>query len=93
MNKKGDYIGELANYIKNNLKKGYTLDSLKYALISQGHSKLEVEKAIKRAQEDQAKDAPILETKPSIVYEAMDTDNIQVEPDQRPFWKRIFRIN
>ena len=93
MNKKGDYIGELANYIKKNLKKGYTLDSLKYALVSQGHSKLEVEKALKRTQEDQAKEAPILETKPSIVYETIDSDNIQVEDDPRPFWKRIFGIN
>jgi len=90
MQKKGDYIGELASYIKKNLKKGYTLDSLKYALINQGHSKLEVEKALKRAQEDQAREAPVLQTKPSIVYETLDTDSIQVEPDPRPWWKRIF---
>ena len=90
MQKKGDYIGELASYIKKNLKKGYTLDSLKYALINQGHSKLEVEKALKRAQEDQAREAPVLQTKPSIVYETLDTDSIQVEPDPRPWWQRIF---
>ena len=92
MNKKGDYIGELAAYVKKNLKKGYTIESLKFALINQGHSRLEVEKALKRVQEEQSKEAPILETKPSIVYEVIDTDNIQVEPDKRPFWKRIFGL-
>ena len=93
MQKKGDYIGELAGYIKKNLKKGYTMDSLKYALVNQGHSRLEVEKALKRVQEEQAKEAPILETKPSIVYEAVDMDNIQIEKDPRPLWKRILGIN
>ena len=95
MQKKGDYIGELAGYIKKNLKKGYTMDSLKYALINQGHSRLEVEKAVKRVQEEQAREAPVLETKPSIVYEVVDSDSskVEVEPDPRPFWKRIFGIN
>ena len=36
---------ELTDYIKRNLRKGYTLDSLRVALTNQDYSKLEIEKA------------------------------------------------
>ena len=91
MQKKEDYVAQLSMYIKKNLKKGYTLESLKYALINQGHSRLEVDKAIKKAQEEQSREAPVLETKPTIVYEALDADNVKVEP-KGSFWKRLFGI-
>ena len=41
-----NYLQQLAEYLKKNLKKGYTKESLKWALVNQGHSKIEVEKAI-----------------------------------------------
>ena len=41
-----DHIQQLADYIKKNLSKGYNLDSLRFSLISQGYSKISVEKAI-----------------------------------------------
>lgn len=89
MAKKGDYVGELSDYIKNNLKKGYTKDSLKWALVTQGHSKIEIEKALKRAEEELAKDAPILKTKPVIEYEVIEPKGAIVE--KKPWWKKIFR--
>ena len=46
MLRKGDYKRDLVDYIKRNLKKGYTEDSLKWALVNQGNSKIEVERAI-----------------------------------------------
>ena len=46
MRKGENYITQLAEYIKKNLRKGYTKESLKWALVNQGHSKLEVEKAM-----------------------------------------------
>ena len=47
MRKDKNYLQNMAEYIKRNLKKGYTKESLKWALVTQGHSKLEVEKALK----------------------------------------------
>lgn len=76
---------ELIEYIKKNLKKGYTKESLKWALISQGNSKLEVEKALKRVDEELAKEAPILRTKPEIRYEI-----IEPKLEKKSFWKRFF---
>lgn len=72
--KKKNYMEQLVDYIKKNVKKGYTPDSLRWALISQGHSKIEVEKAIKRAEEELAFEAPVLKTKPEIRYEIIDKD-------------------
>ena len=80
-----NYKASLVRYIKDNLKKGYTKESLKWALISQDHSKIEVEKAIQRAEQELASEAPVLKTKPLITHE--------VEPPiehhkKKSFWKR-----
>ena len=87
MQKKSDYIGELADYIKKNLKKGYTKDSLKFALINQGHSRMEVDKALKRVDQQLADDAPVLKTTPSITYEVIDPP-----VEQKPWYKRWFGL-
>lgn len=91
MIKRGDYIGELSEYIKKNLRKGYTRDSLKWALITQGHSKLEVEKAIRRVEDELAREAPILKTKPEITYDVVEPKNAIIE-EKKSFWKRLFGI-
>ena len=65
---KRGYIRQLANYIKKNLSKGYTAEALKWALINQGYSKLEVNEAIKLANEELAKEAPKFIEKPVIKY-------------------------
>lgn len=79
-------VGELAEYVKKNLKKGYTRDSLRWALISQGYSRLEVDKALRKADVDMAKDAPVLRTKPEIKYEAVPVQ----EEEKKGFWKKFF---
>ena len=81
--KETDYIQQLANYIRKNLSKGYTPESLKWALINQGHSRLEVEKAIKVANEQLAAEAPKMIEKPVI--------KIEIEPkiETPSFWQKI----
>jgi len=63
------YIRQLVNYLKKNLSKGYTLESLKWALISQGYSRSEVNRAIKITNKELAKSAPKLKEKPVIKVE------------------------
>jgi hypothetical protein len=89
MNKEGDYVGELSEYIKKNLKKGYTKDSLKWALVNQGHSKMEVEKALKRVDLELAKSAPLLNTRPEIKYEIVEPKDAKVE-GKKSWWEKIF---
>jgi len=91
MVKKGNYIGEISNYIKKNLKKGYTKESLKWALVNQGYSKLEVEKAINEAEAELAREAPVLKSKPEITYEVLEPKDAIVE-EKKSFWKRIFGL-
>lgn len=88
MFKKRNLLEELADYFKINLKKGYTKESLKWALVNQGYSRMEIEKAIKKAEQDLAASAPILKTKPEIKYEVV-TD-YKPEPEKTSFWKRFF---
>lgn len=68
MFKKKGLMDEITDYMKANLKKGYTKESLRWALINQGYSKMEVERAIKRVDMELADKAPILKTKPEITY-------------------------
>ena len=48
MDKNNSYLGQLVTYIKKNLKKGYTKESLRWALVDQGHSRTEIEKSLRR---------------------------------------------
>ena len=90
MFKRKSYMDELVEYIKNNLKKGYTKDSLKWALIGQGHSKLEVEKALKHVDTDLANIAPILKTRPEIKYELIGPEEEISKKERKSFWKKLF---
>ena len=86
MNRDSDYIQQLANYIKKNLSKGYTLESLKWALVNQGYGKIAIDQAIKIANEQLAQAAPKMIEKPVI--------KVKVEPEsvveEKPgFWSKI----
>jgi hypothetical protein len=42
-----DSVKQIVDYLDKNLKKGYNLESLKWALVNQKHSRIEIDKAIK----------------------------------------------
>lgn len=79
----------LVDYFKKNLKKGYTADSLKYALIRQGYPRVEINFALDTANKELAKEAPILKEKPKIDYEVVDEYNHSLDV-KKPWWKRLF---
>ena len=91
MFKDKDYFQEIMSYIKKNLKKGYTKDSLKWALMEQGYSKIEVDRAFKRVDQELAAKAPILKTKPKITYEIIEPKESRIKIKKQSFWKRLFR--
>ena len=81
---KDNYIQQLANYIKRNLAKGYTLDSLRVALESQDYSRTAIERAIQLANEQLAASAPPMKEKPLI--------KVETEPpieEKKGFWQKI----
>ena len=88
MHQSKDYIQQLADYIKKNLTKGYTLDALKFSLITQGYSRISVEKAIEIVNQQLAKTAPIMKEKPQITYKIIEPK----EPIKKSFWKKIINL-
>jgi len=86
-----NYMRNLVEYLKKNLKKGYTPDSLKFALIKQGYSKVAVEEAIKRATNELAEQAPVLKEKPVIKYEIVDEHDNPIRI-RKSFLKRFFDL-
>jgi len=86
-----EYKRKLINYFKKNLAKGYTLDSLKFALMSQGYSRAIVESAIEQANKELAEKAPVLKEKPKIKYEIIDEYNKPIKI-KKSWWKILFGI-
>ena len=88
---------QLAEYIRKNLAKGYTIDSLRYALIGQGYSRTSVEKAIETANKQLASTAPRMQEKPVITYTYDDEDMKKKVAEQdsakqglfKKLWKKI----
>jgi len=83
-----DYKGQLVDYFKKNLKKGYTSESLKFALERQGYSRTAVDQAIDKANKELAKHAPEFKEKPVIKYEVIDENNKPVMI-KGSFWKKV----
>jgi hypothetical protein len=86
MRKDESYILRMSEYVKRNLKKGYKRDAVRFALISQGNSKLEVDKALNFAEKDLAQEelrAMPKKVEPTFIMPI-------VEPEKEPFWKRLF---
>ena len=84
----GDAVTALVSYIEKNMQKGYKLEDLRWALVNQKHSRIEIEKAIK-----------IVEARtPSVKKEEERKEEIKVatqeqliEPEEkRGFWSRLF---
>jgi len=76
------YKDKLKEHVKKNLRKGYTPDTLKYAFIRQGYSRVLVEKAIEEAQKELSKEVPILKS------EAKYEPPVEEPPvEKKPWWK------
>jgi hypothetical protein len=84
-----DYKRQLIDYFKRNLSKKYDSESLKFALIQQGYSRVAVEEAYKKATEELAEKAPKLKEKPIIKYELYDKNNKRVNLKPLKFWDKV----
>ncbi len=82
------HIQQLADYIKKNLAKGYTMDSLKFSLFNQGYSRTSVEQAVELANQQLAAQAPVMKEKPQIIYKMITDENIVEKPG---IFKRFFK--
>ncbi|MEK6855406.1 MAG: hypothetical protein AABX73_04250 [Nanoarchaeota archaeon] len=84
MYKKRSIVEDITEYVKKNLKKGYTKESLRWALVEQGYSRIEVEKALVKADKELGEEAPILKPTSQLVEEVVE---LQDDIEKKPFWK------
>lgn len=80
---------DLLEYFKKNLAKGYTINSLKIALVKQGYSHLTIDNTIRKVHENLAKKAPEFKEKPKIKYEVLDEDDKPIKI-KKSFWRKFF---
>ena len=80
---------KLVDYLKSNVKKGYSLDSLKWALINQKHSRMEVEKAYNLAKREIEQEQSILRARAAL-ENVPKVEMPSVEPEPKSFWRRFF---
>ncbi len=83
------YKDRILAYLRKNMNKGYSLDTLKWALINQGYSRIIVENSIEEMNKELAKKAPVLEEKPIIRHEILDENDNPIII-KKSWWKRIF---
>ena len=83
----------IIDYFRKNLSKGYTEESLKWALINQGYSRTEISKSLEQLHKELEEKAPEIKEKPKIKYEIYDMDNKLIKIETRkPFsWEDFFR--
>jgi len=84
MEQQKNLIDQLADHIKKNIAKGYTIDALRFSLMNQGYSRISIEKAIELANQQLAASAPEMKEKPQIIYK------IEPEiPEKKSFFERL----
>jgi hypothetical protein len=84
-------IPQLSDYIIRNLKKGYTLDSLRFSLISQGYSRISIEKAIEMANKRMANEIPKIREKPEITYNTVPETDYSLLNKIKNFFSNLFK--
>ena len=82
---------QLSEYIIKNLKKGYTIDSLRFSLVSQGYTKITVENAIELANKNLAKEIPAIKERPEIIYKvvAEPQEIEEIKSIKKSFWRKL----
>lgn len=94
MYKPNDVTSQLVEHIKKNLNKGYSQDTLRYSLLSQGYSRITVDGALKRANEELSEKVPEVKEKPKIIYRLYDSENKPVKTfemykDDKSLWAKF----
>lgn len=77
------HLEQLAEHIKKNLKKGYSIDSLKFSLIKQGYTRISIEKATELANKQLSKEIPLMKEKPEIIYK------IEPKIENKSFFRKL----
>lgn len=84
-----DYKNQLVDYFKKNLAKNYNSDTLKFALINQGYSRVAVDQAYDEAVKQISETAPVLKEKPVIKHEIYDMNDNLIHAEPMGRWEKF----
>ena len=77
---------KLVEYFRKNLEKGYDVETLKWALIKQGHSRVDVAYAIEQIKDEFSKRNLVKEKEKTISRDDYDFEQ-PVFVEKKPWWK------
>jgi hypothetical protein len=85
----GSYKRKIIDYLKKNMRKGYPVVTLRFALINQGYLRPMVDESIEQAVKEMAKEVPVLKEKPQIEHEVI----VEEKPvKKKSWWRRLFGL-
>jgi len=91
--KEAEYKRKITDYLKKNFKKGYTQESLRWALVKQGYSKTIVDAAIREAGKEISREISVVKEKPVITHELIGENDQPVQQPQKSWFKRFFGLD
>ena len=89
--REAEYKRRVVDYLKKNMGKGYSSESLRWALVKQGYSRTMVDSAIREANKEFSRETQISKEKPVITHEIIG-ENDQPVAENRSWWKRLLDI-
>lgn len=86
------YRRDFVDHLKKALLKGYKEDALKWASMEQGYSDAVFDRTMSQAKKEISDEEKgrLEAEKPKITVKIYDENNKIINPDRKPFWKRIF---
>ena len=89
-------INELARHINKNLAKGYSVETLRWALVSEVYSRFEISKALEIIEQERKEEQERQKEmeKPKITYDNFEENGhlYKTIDYQKPWWKRLFGL-
>ena len=77
---------KLVEYFRKNLEKGYDMETLKWALIKQGHSRVDVSYAIEQVKDEFTKRNIVKEKEP-VLENSYGEEQSYFIPEKKSWWK------
>ena len=77
---------KLVEYFRKNLEKGYDMETLKWALIKQGHSRVDVSYAVEQIKDEFTKRNIVNEKEKPVVENSIEEQSYFM-PEKKPWWK------
>lgn len=86
------HLRTILDYFEKNLKKGYKIDALKYVLLNQGYSKVEIAEAIKIIEEKTKKEQEAVkkEEERQLKMQVQEEVKQATQQQKKGFFRRLF---